>query len=147
MSTCRVSPAGSFVLSKIKKMKSKTNKIIKWAPSILVALVIGAGSVMKLTAQPQLVEVFTKAGLVLYMKLLGVAELIFVSLFLWPPTLRIGLFLLTAYFGGAMAVELSQHILFIMPAVILAFVWLAAWLRDRSLFGIVQKRQKTIEAH
>jgi len=128
-------------------MKSKTNKIIKWAPSILVALVIGAGSVMKLTAQPQLVEVFTKAGLVLYMKLLGVAELIFISLFLWPPTLRIGFVLLTAYFGGAMAVELSQHIFFIMPAIILAIVWLAAWLRDNSLFGIMHKRQKTIATH
>ena len=127
-------------------MKIKTNKIVKWAPSILAALIIGAGSVMKLTAQPQLVEVFTKTGLLIYMKLLGAAELIFVSLFLWPPTLRIGFFLLTTYFGGAMAVELSQHIFFIMPAVILAFVWLAAWLRDKSLFGITHKRQKTIAA-
>ena len=125
-------------------MKSKTNKIIKWAPSILVALIIGAGSVMKLTSQPQLVEVFTKTGLLIYMKPLAAAELLFVSLFLWAPTLRIGFFLLTAYFGGAMAVELSQHIIFIMPAVILALVWLATWLRDRSLFGIARKTQKTI---
>ena len=127
-------------------MKSKTNKIIKWAPSILVALIVGAGSVMKLTAQPQLVEVFTKTGLLIYMKLLGAAELIFISLFLWPPTLRIGFFLLTAYFGGAMAVELSQHIFFIIPAAILAFVWGAALLRDNSLFSITNKTQKTIAA-
>ena len=127
-------------------MKSKTNKIIKWAPTILAALIIGAGSLMKLTAQPQLVEVFSKTGLLPYMKLLGVAELVFVSLFLWTPTLRIGFFLLTAYFGGAMAVELSQHIFFIMPAVILAFVWLAAWLRDNALFGIAHKSKKTIAA-
>jgi len=146
MSTCRPLAAGSFVLSKFIKMKIKTNKIIKWAPSIFVGLIIGAGSVMKLTAQPQLVEVFAKTGLLLYMKLLGVAELLFVSLFLWPPTLRIGFFLLTAYFGGAMAVELSQHIFFIMPALILALVWLAAWLRDNALFGIAHKTQKTIAA-
>jgi hypothetical protein len=127
-------------------MKSKTNKIVKWAPSIIVALIIGAGSFMKLTAQPQLVEIFSKTGLLPYMKLLGIAEFVFVSLFLWSRTLRIGFFLLTAYFGGAMAVELSQHMFFIMPAVILAFVWLAAWLRDRSLFGIAYKTQKTIAA-
>ena len=127
-------------------MKSKTNKIVKWAPSILVALIIGAGSLMKLTAQPQLVEVFSKTGLLPYIKLLGATELVFVSLFLWSRTLRIGFFLLTAYFGGAMAIELSQHIFFIMPAVILAFVWLAAYLRDRSLFGIAYKTQKTIAA-
>jgi len=128
-------------------MKRKTNRIVKWAPSMLVALIIIAGSLMKLTPQPQLVEVFTKTGLLPYMKLLGVAELVFVSLFLWSPTLRIGFFLLTGYFGGAMAIELSQHIFFIMPAVILAFVWLAAWLRDNSLFGVGHKSQKTIAAH
>ena len=128
-------------------MKSKTNKIFKWAPSILATLIIGAGSFMKLTAQPQLVEVFSKTGLLPYMKLLGVAELAFVSLFLWSRTLRIGFYLLTAYFGGAMAIELSQHIFFTMPAVILAIVWLAAWLRDSSLFGAAHKTQKTIAAH
>jgi hypothetical protein len=140
-------PADSFVLSKTKKMKSKTNKILKWAPSILVTLIIGAGSIMKLTAQPQLVEVFSKTGLLPYMNLLGAAELVFVTLFLWSRTLRIGFFLLTAYFGGAMAIELSQHIFFIMPAVILALVWLAAWLRDNSLFGVAHKTQNTIVAH
>lgn len=127
-------------------MKSTTSKILKWTPSILVTLIIGAGSFMKLTAQPQLVEVFTKTGLLPYMKLLGVAELVFGSLFLWSRTLRIGLFLLTGYFGGAMAIELSQHVFFIMPAVILAFVWLTAWLRDNSLFSISQNA-KTMVVH
>jgi hypothetical protein len=147
MSTCSPLPADSFVLSKAKKMKSKTNKILRWAPSILVALIIVAGSFMKLTAQPQLVEMFTKTGLLPYIKLLGAAELVFVSLFLWSRTLRLGFFLLTAYFGGAMAIELSQQIFFIMPAVILALVWLAAWRRDNSLFGISHKTQKTIAVH
>jgi DoxX-like family len=126
-------------------MKSNTRKSLKWIPSILAALIIVSGSFMKLTAQPQLVEVFSKSGMLPYMKGLGIAELLFVSLFLWPRSLRIGFFLLTAYFGGAMAVELSQHIFFIMPAVILTLVWLAAWLRDGSLFSTAQ-RQHTIIA-
>ena len=146
MSTCGPLAADSFVLSKANKMKSKTNKIIKWAPSVVVTLIIGAGSIMKLTAQAPLVGLFLKTGLLPYMKLLGAAELVFVSLFLWTRTLRIGFFLLTAYFGGAMAIELSQHIFFIMPALILALVWLAARVRDNSLFGIVHKTQKTVAA-
>ena len=146
MSTCRPLAADSFVLSKANKMKSKTNKIIKWAPSVVVTLIIGAGSILKLTSQAPLVELFLKTGLLPYMKLLGAAELVFVSLFLWTRTLRIGFFLLTAYFGGAMAIELSQHIFFIMPALILALVWLAARVRDNSLFGIVHKTQKTVAA-
>ena len=127
-------------------MKSKTRKFLKWMPSILAALIIVSGSVMKLTAQPQLVEVFSRSGMLPYMKALGIAELLFTFLFLWPRSLRIGFFLLTAYFGGAMAVELSQHIFFIMPAVILALVWLAAWLRDRSLFSAAHQQQTKIPA-
>jgi len=127
-------------------MKSKTRKFLKWIPSILAALIIVSGSIMKLTAQPELVEVFSKSGMLPYMKELGIAELLFVSLFLWSRSLRIGFFLLTAYFGGAMAVELSQHIFFIMPAVILTLVWLAAWLRDGSLFSAAQRQQTIIPA-
>ena len=127
-------------------MKSKTRKFLKWIPSIFAALIIVSGSVMKLTAQPQLIEVFSRSGMLPYMKGLGIAELLFVSLFLWPRSFRIGFFLLTAYFGGAMAVELSQHIFFIMPAVILTLVWLAAWLRDGSLFSAAQRQQTIIPA-
>ena len=146
MSTCRPWPAASFVLSKTKKMKNKTNKILRWTPSIIVTLIVVAGAFMKLTAQPQLVEVFSKTGLLPYMNLLGIAELLFVSLFLWSRTLRIGLILLTGYFGGAMAIELSQHIFFIVPAAILVFVWSAALLRDNSFFSVRNKTQKTIAA-
>jgi len=127
-------------------MKSKTNKILRWTPSIIVTLIVVAGAFMKLTAQPQLVEVFSKTGLLPYMNLLGIAELLFVSLFLWSRTLRIGLILLTGYFGGAMAIELSQHIFFIVPAAILVFVWSAALLRDNSFFSVRNKTQKTIAA-
>jgi hypothetical protein len=125
-------------------MKSKTRKFLKWMPSILAALIIVSGSVMKLTVQPQLAEVFSRSGMLPYMKGLGIAELLFVSLFLWPRSLRIGFFLLTGYFGGAMAVELSQHFFFIMPAVILTMVWLGAWLRDGSLFSTAQKQHTII---
>jgi len=127
-------------------MKSKTKQILKWTPSILAALIIVSGSVMKLTAQPQLVEVFSRSGMLPYMRALGIAELLFVSLFLWRRSLRIGFFLLSGYFGGAMAVELSQHVFFIMPAMILALVWLAAWLRDSSLFRSSQKQQTRVVA-
>ena len=127
-------------------MKSKAKKMLKWAPSILVTLIVISGAFMKLTAQPEIVEVFSKTGLLPHIKLFGIAELLFISLFLWPGSLRIGFILLTGYFGGAMAVELSQHIFFIMPAAILALVWLAAWLRDKSIFGIVHKEQKIASA-
>lgn len=127
-------------------MKSKTNKILKWAPSILVTTIIAAGAIMKLTRQPEIVQALSKAALLPYMSILGIAELLFVTLFLWSRSLRLAIFLLTGYFGGAMAVELSQHTLFIMPALILAMIWMAAWLRDKTLFSAIYKHQTTAGA-
>ncbi len=114
-------------------MKSKT-KNLNWILSILVALVIVMGACMKLTSASQLVEIYSKIGLLPYLKTLGVTELLFTGIFLYPRTMRIGLLLLTGYFGGAMAVELSHGTVFIFPATILAFAWIGACLRDRSLF-------------
>lgn len=116
---------------------------MKWVPSIIVSLMILSSAFMKLTTQPQLVELFSKTGLLPYIKVLGAAELLFVTLFLWTRSIRIGFLLLTAYFGGAMAVELSQHHFFMIPLVILILVWLAAWYRDNSLFIPLQKSRAT----
>lgn len=124
-------------------MKSKTKQNLKWAPSILIALVIIMGAVMKLAAAPQLVELYSKIGLLQYLQVLGITELLLVGLFLWPRSMKIGFLLLTGYFGGAMAVEMANGNLFVFPGVILAIVWVAAYLRDASLFKVVQ-RQKAV---
>ena len=119
-------------------MKNKTQKL-KWIPSVLVAMAIVFGAAMKLTAAPPLVEIYSKIGLLPYMKLLGVSELILTGLFLYPRSMKIGLLLLTGYFGGAMAVELSHGSIFIFPAAILSVVWIGAYMRNPLLFVSEQK--------
>ena len=113
-------------------MKLKTR--ITWVFAALLSLGIAIGAVLKLTEFPPLVAIYSKIGVAQYLKVLGSAELIFLMLFLFPRTMRIGFFLLTAYFGGAMAVELSHGGYFLMPGIILAFIWIVAYLRDASLF-------------
>jgi hypothetical protein len=114
-------------------MKIKTQKL-KWIPSIVIAIVISLGAIMKVTGAPQLVEIYSKIGLLPYMKLLGTSELIFIGLFLYNRSMKIALLLLTGYFGGAMAVELSHGAIFILPAAILSVVWIGAYLRNPFLF-------------
>ena len=114
-------------------MKIKKEKL-KWIPSILVAMVISLGAAMKLAAAPQLIEIYSKIGLLPYMKLLGASELLLTGLFLYPRSMKIGLLLITGYFGGAMAVELSHGSVFIFPATILSVVWIGAYLRNPDLF-------------
>ena len=118
-------------------MKSKTKMTFTRTLLVLVALIISAGAILKLANLPQLVEIYSKIGMLQYLKILGIAELLFVSLFLWPKSMKLGFLLLTAYFGGAMAVELSHGTIFIAPGCILAFVWVAAYLRDASIFRSV----------
>ena len=119
-------------------MKIKKEKL-KWIPSILVALVISMGATMKLAAAPQLVEIYSRIGLLPYMRLLGTSELLLTGLFLYPRSMKIGLLLITGYFGGAMAVELSHGSIFIFPAAILSVVWIGAYMRNPALFVSEQK--------
>lgn len=115
-------------------MKDKGKKMSAWTLSVLISLIIGMGAVMKLVGLPQIEEIYLKLGMLQYLKILGCTELLLVALFLWSRSMKIGFLLLTGYFGGAMAVEISHGMLFILPGTILTLVWIAAYLRDGSIF-------------
>ena len=115
-------------------MKSKTKITLSRALTALVTVVIGAGAVLKLIGLESLVTLYSRIGLLPYLEVLGVVELLFVAMFLWRPTQKIGLLLLTGYFGGAMAVELSHGTVFIAPGMILTLVWVTGYLRNASSF-------------
>jgi hypothetical protein len=123
-------------------MKNKTKEILKWSLLTFVTLIITLGAGMSLAGTNQMAEFSSKLGLLPYMKILGIAEIAFVVLFMWPRTMKIGFLLLTAFFGGAMAVELSHGNVFIAPAIILSLVWIAAYVREPSIFKTIPDQQK-----
>ncbi|WP_456312238.1 DoxX family protein [Pseudomonas shirazensis] len=65
---------------------------------------------------------------------LGLMEITFAVLFVFPKTMRIGFILLSCYFAGAMATELSNNGSMLNPAVPLSLIWITAFLRDKYLF-------------
>jgi len=127
----------SFVLIKFKTktnyMNDKTKNILRWLPSFVIATQLTVSAVLKFTSFPFLVQSFTEIGLVQYLKIFGSMEILLEALFLYPRTMRIGFLLLTAYFGGAMAVEIT-HGTFVAPVVILTLIWIAAYLRKPEIF-------------
>jgi hypothetical protein len=127
-------------------MKSKTKKIITWIILVIASIIITMSAIMKLAGMPQLTGIFSKIGLLPYIKILGAAELGFTALFLYARTMKIGFLLINAYFGGAMAVELSHGNIFVFPPMILAIVWVAAFLRDDSIFKSFQKQRQVLSA-
>jgi hypothetical protein len=130
----------TFVQKNAQNMKNRTKNTLTKALTVLVTLILTATAASKLAFVPQLVEIYSRIGLLPYMKVLGIIELIFLAAFLWSQTRKLGLLLLTGYFGGAMAVELSHGTFFIAPAMILTFIWTTAYLYDESIFRSERKQ-------
>jgi len=124
-------------------MKTKTKNFLRWIPSILVAFMLAGGAAFKFSGTEEMINHYSQLGLLPYVKLLGGAELLFVVLFLYPRTMKLGLLLLTAQLGGAMATELSHGNTFIPPMIILTFVWLAAYLRTSVMPGMKESDLQT----
>jgi hypothetical protein len=115
-------------------MKStKTTRIISIVLMVIPSLMLIMSGVMKLIGAQQVVDGLTKVGLGNYITLFGLIELVSVALLWIPKTRNIGFFLICSYLGGALSIELGSGQ---MPtaAILLTIIWIASFLRDRSLF-------------
>src|SRR5258708_33884057 len=101
-----------------------------WIP----ALLIGFSGVLKLTGNPKIVETMTALGVGRHLRLLGVMELAFATLFVVPATMKLGFLLASCYFAGAIATELSHDALKANPFIPSVLLWCGAFVRDRSSF-------------
>jgi hypothetical protein len=101
-----------------------------WIP----ALLIGLSGVLKLTGNPKILEGMTTLGVGRHVRLLGVMELAFATLFVVPATMKLGFVLASCYFAGAIATELSHDALKASPFIPIVLLWIGAFIRDRSIF-------------
>lgn len=111
----------------------KAKKIATIVLTALASLLPVFSGVMKLSQSPEMVEKLSKVGVGNYLVPLGLMEIGFAALFIYPKTMKIGFILLTCYFAGALATELSHGTAFnaVLPLVL---IWIAAFLRDPSIF-------------
>jgi uncharacterized membrane protein YphA (DoxX/SURF4 family) len=115
------------------KQKMKARKIITIVFTVLAALMVVISGIMKFIGGPEITATLGKVGVGEYVIVLGVMEVAFTALFLFPKTMRIGFILLSCYFAGALATELSHGTPFnaVLPLVL---IWIAAFLRDKTIF-------------
>ncbi|WP_229207844.1 DoxX family protein [Dyadobacter beijingensis] len=111
----------------------KAKKIAAIVATALASAMAVLSGIMKLTRGPEIVAKLTEVGVGDYLVPLALMEIGFTALFIYPKTMKIGFILLTCYFAGALATELSHGTPFsaVLP---MALVWIAAFLRDRSIF-------------
>lgn len=108
-------------------------KIAIIALTVLASALPVLSGAMKLSQSPEIVEKLSKVGVGDYLVPLGLMEIGFTALFVYSKNMKIGFILLTCYFAGALATELSHGTAFnaVLP---LALIWIAAFLRDPSIF-------------
>jgi hypothetical protein len=87
------------------------NLLATWIPALGIAFL----GVLTLTGNPQVVEEMSKVGVGRYLRLLGVMEITFATLFVVPATMKLGFILASCYFAGAIATELSHDVLKVNP--------------------------------
>jgi hypothetical protein len=115
-------------------MNRNTKTIITWTPSGIITLLLVLSGVSKIAGQSPMIAHFKEMQLDSFTPLFGAMEIAFALCFILKRTMKAGLLLLTAYFGGAMAVELPYGTYAIVPLVLLAFIWVAAFVRRKEMF-------------
>ena len=115
-------------------MNRNTKTIITWTPSGIITLLLVLSGVSKIAGQSPMMAHFKEMQLDNFTSLFGAMEIAFALCFIFQRTMKAGLLLLTAYFGGAMAVELPYGTYAIVPLVLLAFIWVAAFVRRKEMF-------------
>ncbi|MFB9078904.1 DoxX family protein [Flavobacterium procerum] len=119
----------------------KTIKIITTLLTSLTISMVAISGFMKIIHLPWSVDGLIKFNLPNSATVLGLMEVAFAILFIFPNTMRIGFILLCCYFSGAMATELSHDGSMINPAIPLTLIWITAYIRDKSLF-LTSAKQK-----
>src|SRR5258706_15192893 len=122
--------------------KNNIKKVITIIVTILAAAIVTLSGIMKLTNNEQVVTKMSKVGVGQFLPLLGFMEIAFTALFLFPKTRKAGFILLSCYFSGAIATELSHGENITGAAMPLILVWIAAFLLDNSIFLPASKKQE-----
>lgn len=116
----------------------------------IAAIVIGAfcvlfllfDSTIHLMNIPPVVQAFARLGVPDSLALaIGVLELVCVILYVIPRTAILGAVLLTAYLGGAVAINLRADYPLYFPVIVGVLVWTALYLSDERVRALMPVRR------
>lgn len=103
--------------------------------TILCSLIVLFTIFGKLTFQPNVVDPMQAMGLnENHIYMLAAIEIIALVLYVIPKTVKIGFLLLTAYYGGAIAFNLTSPIDMIPAIVFTIIIWVLTYIRMPSIF-------------
>jgi len=111
--------------------------------SILVSLVFALSAAMKLKGGAEVMQGMAHLGLPESLTMpLAILEISCVVIYLIPATSVLGAILLTGYMGGAICTHLRVGDLFVLQIALGILVWLALYLRESRLRGLIPWRAR-----
>lgn len=122
------------------KALSKGRKITGWILVGLMGVLFAMSASMKLIEGEEIATNFVKWGLDGKLMLVGIGELIATILFLIPRTSSLGVLLLSAHLGGAIATHMEHGETFIPQVIMLLLVWTANYLRNPEMLASFTKK-------
>ena len=132
-----MSPGILTIQSKSTMTKNTRKKRNAWITAIAVTMLATSGT-GKILGLGMVAEKLNKVGVGKFMLVLGIIELLLAILFISPKTMKVSFILLSCYFSGAIATEVSHGGNFIVPFVFLAVIWIASLLRERSILKLAE---------
>ncbi|HMH23134.1 MAG TPA: DoxX family protein [Puia sp.] len=115
-----------------------------WAGRVIIALCVLFllfDAIMKVIREAHTIEASVKIGWPEHsIQGIGVLLLICTILYIIPRTAFFGAILLTAYLGGATAINLRAGYSFLFPVIFAVLVWLGLYLRDNKLSMFISSR-------
>ena len=107
---------------------TKQRKIVGWVITILASIAPAWGVIGKFTFEPMREHMFS-IGFEKWIEIIAIGELFAVVLFIFPQTGRIGILLMSALMGGAIASHMGHGETFTMQSTVLVLAWIAAFIR------------------
>lgn len=109
-------------------------EIVKWVLVIALSAMIILSGIMKLVKNQKITEALTSAGIGNYISLLGIAEILFAAMFIYPATRNIGFIFLVCYFSGALATDLTHKKPLTAPLVFLILLFVTQYIYNPAIF-------------
>ncbi len=117
---------------------NKQKKIIGWVITFLATIMPAWGVIGKFTNVP-MQEHMTSLGYGDWLSIIAIGELIAVVLFVLPKTGKIGILLMSALMGGAIAAHMGHGESFVMQSIVLILAWVATFIRYPEFLDVSSK--------
>jgi hypothetical protein len=122
-------PAEPLASGSIDRLRRRAGSALAIGPAVL----LGGSAIVKLIGVPAVAAQLASIGFGRLVPLVGVLELASALLLAFALTRPLGMLMVSAFLGGAIAAHLAHAQSPLPPALPLAVIWIGAWLRHREM--------------